>query len=46
MITLIAIISILGKKWGEQWVKQGLMTMDDVYRLGYLGCFFGKIFGF
>lgn len=43
---MIVIIAILGKRWGEKWVKQGVMTRQEMYNLGYLGCFFGKIFGF
>lgn len=45
MITL-TIIGLLGKHWGKKWVKQGVMTEQEMFELGYLGCFMGKIFGF
>lgn len=45
MITLF-IIGALGKHWGKKWISQGVMTEEEMYELGYLGCFFGKIFGF
>jgi len=42
----IILIGVLGKHWGEKWIKEGLITRDDMYNLGYIGCFFAKIFGF
>ena len=43
---MITIIAILGKKFGEDWIRKGVMTEEEMLDLGYLGCFFGKIFGF
>lgn len=44
-VYLIVIIGYLGHKWGKQWIKQGVITHEEFYKLGYMGCFFAKIFG-
>ena len=42
MITLLIIIGILGKHWGENYFH---FSEEEMLDYGYLGCFFARIFG-
>lgn len=43
---MITLMGILGYHWGKKWVEQGLITEEEMYNIGYIGCFFAKIVGF